>query len=180
MGIRLSVDLVHSVVRAAAKAAGLPPLTLAQASVRWPLHLCVANIGFSGARTGALRVFAPPESLASLAASVIHLSADDPQAHALGESTLAELSNVFLGALLANWMAGNAPYQIGLPELQCVPSVELPPRGTHDQGCFLVYVDAAGQCLGVDVSVRSPDSPTRAWPKLELEPERHSAPTARR
>ena len=180
MAIGLSVDLVHSVVRAAAKATGLPPLTLAQASVRWPRHVCVASIDFSGARTGTLRIFAPPESLASLAASVIQLSADDPQAHALGESTLAELSNVFVGALLDNWLGANAAYQIGLPELQCVPSVELPPRGTHDRGCFLAYVDRAGQCLGVDVSVRSPESPTRAWPKLTARPGQDSAPTARR
>ncbi len=77
-------------------------------------NLVCASIGFQGAATGTLTLAAPSELCVELAANILGIDADDPDALLRGADTLGEIANIAAGHL-ATRINANAPTDLHPP-----------------------------------------------------------------
>jgi hypothetical protein len=83
-------------------------------------ELIHASIDIRGDSEGRLVLSMPRQLALLVAADMLAISSDDPEADALAEGTVAELANVLVGVLIERFCAGQACH-IGLPSLPREP-----------------------------------------------------------
>ena len=113
--------------------------------VAWPKEVLIAEIPFEGATAGRLILAACETLMVDATADMLRLDRKDPLASETAPATLAELSNVLLGMLVARFFDQEPPCEVGLPSTR---------RGTWprtDAGvrCSSTLVDIAERPVAV-------------------------------
>jgi hypothetical protein len=122
--------------------------------LEWDAPVLHAEIAFSGARVGSLSVLASQNVMQGMAHTLLRLDKNASATEAQAKDTLAELSSVLLGALLARSLPPDAPRQLGLPVVD-VALAEAVPRGPR----ALLLWDPLGRPLRVEVHTLLEDLP---------------------
>lgn len=86
-------------------------------------NLVCASIGFQGAATGTLTLAAPSDLCVELAANILGIDADDPDAVLRGADTLGEIANIAAGHL-ATRINASAPTDLHPPVVSRMESVD--------------------------------------------------------
>ena len=81
-----------------------------------------ATLPFSRPCVGFLRLTAPPECCTAMAANMLGVDPDDPEAAAQGFDALGELANIQCGAILAEIFGRDADILMKLPEVTVGPA----------------------------------------------------------
>lgn len=114
--------------------------------LEWDAPVLHAEIAFSGALVGSLGVLASANVTKGMAHTLLRLDKSSSATEAQAKDTLAELSSVLLGTLLARSLPPEAPRQLGLPVVDVVDP-EAVPRGPR----ALLLWDPLGRPLRVEV-----------------------------
>lgn len=88
----------------------------AEASVALGADLVHAVVDVTGARCGSLALSVPGQLAAVVAADMLGVSADEPEAQAHADGAVAELANVLVGAVVERFCHGEA-CELGLPKV---------------------------------------------------------------
>jgi CheY-like chemotaxis protein len=114
--------------------------------LEWEAPVLHAEIAFSGALVGSLGVLASADAMKGMAHTLLRLDKGASVTEAQAMDTLAELSSVLLGTLLARTLPESAPRQLGLPIVDVVDP-DAVPRGSRS----LLLWDPGGHPLRVEV-----------------------------
>jgi len=117
----------------------------------WPEQVARASLEFCGPRAGRLELYATRELAMAVAADMLGIEPDDPEAAHLADGALAELTNVIGGLLVAKLFGTDHLCELGIPMVEHdAPGVR--PRGS----CSLTLVDLEGRPIDVRVSLVPP------------------------
>lgn len=115
--------------------------------LEWEGPVLHSEIAFSGSLVGSLGLLAPSSLMQEVACGLLGLDAAHPASERNASDTLAELSSVLLGALLARALREDCPRQLGLPVVGTVRPGDVP-CGSRS----LLLWDPAGRPLRIDVT----------------------------
>lgn len=85
-----------------------------------------ASLDFHGQSAGTLRLRTTPAFGLELAANLLGIEADDPEAEAQAPAALGELVNIVTGALVAQWFGVEHICQLGIPRLGATAAAGAP------------------------------------------------------
>ncbi len=135
----------------AAVAQAQAPADLDVESLVFPEPIAHASLIFKGPRSGKVELFAARELAMSIAADMLGIDADDPDATSLADGALGEITNVIAGALVARLFGTGCLVELGIPVVDHV--VPGPKQG---ESCGLKLVDMEGRAIDVRLSLESP------------------------
>lgn len=114
----------------------------------WPEPVTCATLTFAGPRKGKVELYAAHGLAMAIAADMLGLEADDPEAHRLADNSIAEIANVITGALVAELFGTECLCELGIP----VVAHEAP--GPRSESSFaLTLIDLEGRPLDLRVSL---------------------------
>ena len=80
-------------------------------------EVLVARLGFDGPTSGEMLLSCSPIVATDLAANLLGIEPDDPDAEARGGDAIGEMLNIVGGALLADWFGIDGKFEMGVPSV---------------------------------------------------------------
>ena len=89
----------------------------AESNEREEENVLMARLDFNGPSSGEMVLSCSRTLAADLAANLLGIEPDDPDAIQRGSDALGEMLNIVGGAVLANWFGVDADFEMGVPDV---------------------------------------------------------------
>lgn len=121
------------------------------ASQDFPAQITRAALEFKGPRSGRVELFATRELAMSIAADMLGIDGNDPDATSFADGALGEITNVITGALMARLFGTGCLIELGIPVVE-----QVVPEPRQGEGYGLKLIDMEGRAIDVRLSLEPP------------------------
>ncbi len=113
-------EVLHTVVRQILEDATFVFAEPAEDLPEWMDSVLEAEVTFAGPNTGRLLIAMSPDLAINLAANLLGIDADDPDAVTRGHGASGEIANMICGALMEKLFGAEAICRLGIPTVTTV------------------------------------------------------------